>query len=243
MARTLLGMLTPSSNTILEPVTSAMLAGLPGASAHFGRFPVTEIALTPGALAQFDTAPLLGAAKLLAHAKVSAIGWNGTSAAWLGFGADEELCASITAATAIPATTSILALNLLCRRLGVKRLGFVTPYRDDVQAKILANYAAAGFACPAERHLGIQDNFSFSEVPESTIAEMVRAVAAEKPDAIAIVCTNLRAAPLVAALEAESSIPILDSIATVVRHSLVLAGADPTLLKGWGSVFRVPATP
>ena len=39
----LLGMLTPSSNTTLEPVTAAMIAGIPEASAHFGRFRVTEI--------------------------------------------------------------------------------------------------------------------------------------------------------------------------------------------------------
>jgi hypothetical protein len=52
--RVLLGMLTPSSNTVLEPVTAAMLAGLPEVSAHFGRFRVTEIALSRQALGQFD---------------------------------------------------------------------------------------------------------------------------------------------------------------------------------------------
>ena len=52
--RTLLGMLTPSSNTALEPITSAMVAGLPNVSAHFSRFKVTEIALSSDALAQFD---------------------------------------------------------------------------------------------------------------------------------------------------------------------------------------------
>ena len=38
MTRTLLGMLTPSSNTVLEPVTCDMLREVPEASAHFGRF-------------------------------------------------------------------------------------------------------------------------------------------------------------------------------------------------------------
>ena len=80
-----LGMLTPSSNTTLEPVTTAMLAGLPQVSAHFSRFRVTEIALTGDALAQFDDRPILAAAELLAHAKVDVIAWNGTSSAWLGF--------------------------------------------------------------------------------------------------------------------------------------------------------------
>ena len=114
---------------------------------------------------------------------------------------------------------------------------FVTPYLDAVQARIVANYAALGFDCVAERHLGLQDNFSFCEVDAATLAGMIRAVAAERPDAIAIICTNLRAAGLVAALEAETGIFICDTIATAVWKSLVLAGVEPERVKGWGRVF------
>src|SRR5687767_5631971 len=97
--RVRLGMLTPSSNTVLEPMTMAMLAGLPDVTAHFARFKVTEIALSEQALAQFDDSEVLRAAELLAHAKVNVIAWNGTSASWLGFERDERLCERITAAT------------------------------------------------------------------------------------------------------------------------------------------------
>ena len=62
-------MLTPSSNTVLEPITSAMVAGLEGVSAHFGRFRVTEISLTENALDQFDNAPLIEASRMLADAR------------------------------------------------------------------------------------------------------------------------------------------------------------------------------
>jgi maleate isomerase len=231
-------MLTPSSNTVLEPVTSAMVANLPGVSAHFSRFKVTEIALSTDALAQFDTGNILRAAELLAHAKVDVIGWSGTSSGWLGFETDVKLCDQITAATGIPATTSMLALNEILTTAGVRRLGYVTPYRDDVQAKIIANYAQLGILWGGDRHLGLQDNFSFAEVTETQLETMIREVAAEAPDAIAIVCTNLRAAPLVNRLEQETGIPILDSIATVVWKSLQVAGADMSGLTGWGSLFQ-----
>jgi maleate isomerase len=229
--------LTPSSNTVLEPVTAAMLSGLDDVSAHFSRFPVTEIALSETALAQFDEGPILEAARLLAHAKMDVIAWNGTSSGWLGFEADERLVARITAETGIAATTSMLALNEILAARSVRRLAFVTPYLDAVQARIVANYTDIGFACAAERHLGLQDNFAFSEVEEPALAEMIRAVATAKPDAIAVICTNLRAAGLVAALEAESGIPIYDTIATAVWKSLVVAGADPRRVRGWGSLF------
>ncbi len=145
--RVLIGMLTPSSNTVLEPVTTAMLAGLPEVSVHFSRFRVTEIALSAGALAQFDDATISAAAELLADAKVDVIGWNGTSAGWLGFESDIRLCERITALTGIAATTSMLALNDVLRARAITRLGMVTPYLDDVQARIIANYRALGIEC------------------------------------------------------------------------------------------------
>jgi len=90
--RVRLGILTPSSNTVLEPVTSAILDDLPEVTAHFARFRVTEIALSPSSVAQFDDEQILRAAELLADAKVDAIAWSGTSAAWLGFARDVALC-------------------------------------------------------------------------------------------------------------------------------------------------------
>jgi len=193
--RVFLGMLTPSSNTILEPMTTAMISGLPEVTAHFSRFKVTEIALSEPALAQFDDSEILRAAELLAHAKVNVIAWNGTSSGWLGFERDVRLCERITGATGIPACTAMLALNEILEKTGAKRVGFVTPYLDDVQARINANYDNAGFHVAAERHLGMQDNFSFSTVADIEIRAMVRDVAAARPEAIAIICTNMRGAP------------------------------------------------
>lgn len=235
--RILLGMLTPSSNTVLEPVTTAILQDLDHVSAHFSRFRVTEIALSEAALGQFDDRPLLTAAELLADANVDVIAWNGTSAGWLGFERDMQLCDRIQSATGIPATTSVLALNELFQRQHVTRFGLVTPYTDDVQARILHHYQQAGFECVAERHLNLSVNFSFSEVTADTIDQQVQAVAQAQPQAITTFCTNLRAAPRVAALEAQLGIPIYDTISVVVWQSLVLAGADPTQVNGWGQLF------
>jgi maleate isomerase len=236
MAR--IGMLTPSSNTALEPATYGLLAHMPGVTAHFARFPVTEIALSPAALGQFDATSILGAARLLAHAKVDAIAWNGTSASWLGFDSDEALARSIHAVTDISATTAILALNTLLRRMGVRRLGLVTPYTDDVQDKIIANYTAAGLPCVGERHAGRRDNFSFAELAAADIEAMILDVAAAKPDAIAVICTNMDATRIAPRIEARLGFPVLDSIACTLWGALELLKLNKTPLQEEGMMFR-----
>ncbi len=232
-----LGMLTPSSNTALEPMTSAILHDLADVTAHFGRFSVTEISMNNMALGQFENQPIMDASILLADARVHAISWNGTSSGWLGFDADRRLCAEITSKTGIPASTSVLALNEIFEQTSVKRFGLVTPYLDEIQEKIIDNYASEGFECVSERHLRDRGNYSFSEVTDEVIANMVREVAKGKPEAITIFCTNLHGARIVNALEQEIGIPIYDTVSTSVWKAMKQAGADPKRIKGWGRLF------
>lgn len=236
--RTLLGVLTPSSNTVLEPLTSAILAEMPDVTAHFSRFPVREISLREEALGQFETAPILDAARLVADARVDAILWSGTNAGWMGFEADEALCRDITGATGIKAGTSVLALREIFERTGVTRFGLVTPYLDEIQERIVETFGKAGFACSGERHLRDRGNFSFSEYGEGTLARMIREVAGTRPQAITVFCTNLRGASVVEELEAEIGIPIYDTVATAVWQGLKLTGRDPRRITRWGRLFR-----
>lgn len=234
-----LGMLTPSSNTSLEPACFEMTESLPGVSVHFSRFRVTEISLNSNGLGQFQDDPMLQAADLLADAHVDSIVWNGTSGAWMGFETDERLCAAITQRTGIPATTSVLALNAALRQLGVTTVGFVTPYTQDVQDKISQIYAAASWQC-VERHLGISVNDNFSLIPVDLIEALAREVATEAPQVITTFCTNLRSAGSVVRLEEELGIPVLDTIALAVWAGLGLAGHPTSDVVGWGSLFRLP---
>lgn len=233
-----LGVLTPSSNTALEPLTSALAAAVPGCSAHFARFRVTEISLSQQALGQFDDSKILAAAELLADAKVDVIGWSGTAAGWMGFDRDRELCRRITERTGIPATTAVLALNELLAQHDVKRLALVTPYTEDVQQRIVANYAAIGIDVVAERHLGICVNHEFALVEPVALWQLMQETAAAQPQAVTTFCTNLRAAPLAARAEAELGFPLFDTVATTVWGQLRAAGADPTVVQGWGRWFQ-----
>jgi maleate isomerase len=233
-----LGVLTPSSNTALEPLTSAIAERLSGVTVHFSRFRVTEISLEDRALAQFDDTNMLAAAQLLADAKVDAIGWSGTSSGWLGFEADRRLCDRIRERTGIAATTAVLALNELLALRDITRLALVTPYTDDVQQRIIANYRSLGIDVVAERHLGLRVNHEFAGIEPATLMTLMREVAAVGPQAITTFCTNLRAAALVQHSEIELGIPVLDTVSTAMWGMLRAAGRAPAQVHGWGELFQ-----
>lgn len=234
-----IGMLTPSSNTVLEPYTSAMLAPFgEEASAHFGRFRVVEISMSEASQSQFTLEPILDAAERLSEAQPALICWNGTSASWLGLEKDRALCAAITERTGVPATSTILAYDAFFKAMGVKRLGLVTPYIADIEDRMIANYAAQGIEVLRAARLEDKGNYSFATYPPEQVGALVEQVAEARPDAIAIVCTNFRGAPVAARIEQVTGVPVLDSVAVTAAYCLRKVGLDPGRVTGWGSVFQ-----
>jgi maleate isomerase len=184
---------------------------------------------------------MIAAARLLADARMGIIGWSGTSASWLGFERDQALCDLITKETGITACTSVLALNELLGLRNIRRFALVSPYTQDVQDAIIANYTRAGLTVVAEAHAGIAENYAFSEIGDEEVRRMCRAVARDGAEAIVIMCTNMRGARLAEELEAELGIPLLDSTAAVVWKALKLLAIDTRRAQGWGRMFSEAA--
>jgi maleate isomerase len=230
-----LGTITPSANIVVERITAAILADFPHVSGHYSR--VTVVGSKDNYAGDYDWDGMLGAAGLLGHARPDVILWNGSKGGSIAFDADRDLCARITALTGRPATTSTLGIETLFRRFGVERFGLVTPYGSAYQDKILQVFAREGYACAAEAHAGLSDNFSYCEIPDADIVAMVEEVAKSRPQAIITYCTNFPAAPLVADLEARLGIPIYDSVSIGVWAALVAAGVDVRPGRRWGSAF------
>lgn len=235
-----IGMLTPSSNTVLEPICSKMTVGLENITCHYARFEVTKISLEEDALSQFDFEPMLKAAEMLAHAEVDVIAWNGTSGGWLGFDVDSELCRKITERTGIPATTSMLAQIEAFKENEVKTLHLVTPYVPEINELIAEQY---------EKHCGIRTigrqglaqtvNRSFSQVTDERIEEMIKAVSVEEADGISIVCTNFPAVTKADYYEKKYGFLLYDTITVLLWQCMRMIGEDPSDIKGWGKIFGV----
>lgn len=230
-------MITPSSNTVVEPWTMKIFASLGDAvTVHFTRIRVTHISLGDASPDQFTIEAMLAAARLLADAHVDVIAWNGTSGSWKGLQADRDIVAHIEAETGGPATTSTLDLLEACRHLEITRCGLATPYLSEVHDAIIDTYAAAGLQAVSSAHLGITANHEFAEVPPAQIEALLREVAAPTAQAVAVVCTNLPAVAVIPRVEEATGRPVIDTLAATAWRTLRLAGVRQPIL-GFGQLL------
>lgn len=234
-----IGTLTPSSNTVLEPMSDKICRDLKNVTLHYSRFRVLSISTKAEALGQFDLSPMLDAARLLADAKVDHIVWSGTSSGWLGLEADVQLCQAIEDTTGISTSTSVLALLDVLKLVNATKIGLVTPYLEKVQRRIIKTFEGNGLFTSAEEHLSLEDNHSFGMVDESKLEAMIRLVAKSQPDAITVFCTNLRGAAVVPRLEQELDIPIFDTVATGIWMALHAGQIDMSPISDAGRIFQL----
>jgi maleate isomerase len=231
-------MITPSSNTVVEPTTMAVTAGLkPPLTTHYTRIEVKTISLEPDSLAHFQTDTFVHAAELLADASMDVIAWNGTAGAWQGLAVDNEVCAAITRRTGAPSTTATLAQFKVFEAFGVQRYALAVPYLSSVRDAIVRTYARAGADCRGSATLEISENAAFAEVSADTIRTLVARADAPDAQAIVIVCTNLPAGWLVEELEQVHGKPVFDSTLVTIWDALRMAGRRD-VISGWGTLLR-----
>ena len=231
-----IGMLVPSSNTAAEPLTMEMLRDVPRVSLHVARFRVTRLDTSDEALAQFQAAPLLEAASMLADAHMHAICLNATAYCYTGMAGDRALLSLQPQ----PAETAMLALLEALRIKGARRIGLVTPFLHDVQAATIRVLAEEGLEVVAEHHFNDPGNYTFARFTEAEIEAAILDVGRTPGlDAIAVISTNLRGPRPAARAEARLGIPVFDTIATALWGAMRKAGADPAQLRGWGSLFSM----
>jgi maleate isomerase len=231
-------MITPSSNTALEPINSEITGSLQRDqfTLHYARFVVKVISLDPGSVAQFTHSSMIDAARLLADGRMDVIAWNGTSGAWRGIADDRAMCDAIAAATGTPATTSTLAQINAFRALGIERYSLAVPYVDDVRLAIANTYRGAGFTCLRSAGLGISTNTTFAEVGLDVIRDVIRQANHLDAEAIVVVCTNFPAAYVVEEMEREIGKPILDSVLVTLWETQNIVDR-PIPITGWGKLL------
>ncbi len=228
-----IGMLTPSSNSVVEPWCYKIIGSIKNVSVHFGRVEVLWIDDKEASLSQFYDENMIKGFDLLSHVKPMVIGWNGTSASWLGLERDRILIDVIKKRTGCRVVSSTLSIIDALTALNISKIGLVTPYVDSIQRKIISNFELEKLECVSERHFNMTDNFSFGEVTEATIANATEEVVADGAEAVIILCTNLAGAGIAALIEKRTGVPILDSVVLTLWGSFRSIGRDTSSLVDW----------
>ena len=228
-----IGMLTPSSNSVVEPWCYKIIGSMDNVSVHFGRVEVLWIDDKEASLSQFYDENMIKGFELLSHVKPMVIGWNGTSASWLGLERDRVLIDVIKKRTGCRVVTSTLSIVEALTALNISKIGLVTPYVDSIQKKIINNFELEQLECVSERHFNMTDNFSFGEISESKISNATEGVISEGAEAVIILCTNLAGAGIVNTLEKRTGIPILDSVVLTIWGAFRSIGLNTNPLVKW----------
>ena len=228
-----IGMLTPSSNSVVEPWCYKIMGSMDNVSVHFGRVEVLWIDDKEASISQFYDENMIKGFDLLSHVKPMVIGWNGTSASWLGLERDRILIDVIKKRTGCRVVTSTLSIVEALTALNISKIGLVTPYVDSIQKKIINNFELEQLECVSERHFSMTDNFSFGEISETKISNAAEDVISEGAEAVIILCTNLAGAGIVNTLEKRTGVPILDSVVLTIWGAFRSIGLNTNPLVKW----------
>ena len=213
------GLLVPSSNTVMEPDLYGALA--PAATVYTARMLLRDV--TPEDEEHMLDHHTLPVAEALATLEPSVTVFGCTSAGALrGAVADAALTERIGAITGAPTFSVIQAVRDELRRLGAGRIAVATPYTDAVTAKVVASLDDLGDIV-AVANLGLVDNRAIGDTPPERVAEfVVERLGDAGADVIFISCTNLRAVEALDEVAAAVGVPVTSSnaatIAAVRRH-------------------------
>lgn len=138
------------------------------------------------------------------------------------------------AAVTDPVTAAIAAL----RASGVRRVGLLTPYTSDINARMRAALMARGLEIPVMGSFNEADDDIVARItPKSILEAIVRLGKLPACDGVFVSCTSLRVARIVEEAEALIGKPVTSSNHALAWHMLRLAGIDDDL-PGLGRLYR-----
>ncbi|SLN58132.1 Arylmalonate decarboxylase [Roseovarius albus] len=132
-----------------------------------------------------------------------------------------------------PITASLAALDCFA----AQNLAVLTPYVDEVNAKIAAHLDQAGKTITAFSSFKIEDNEEMAALTSEAIFQA--ALKADRPeaDALFISCTAIRAAEVAARIEQALGKPVVTANQAMFWQSLRAAGCDAKV-QGFGTLLK-----
>ncbi|MEM8878616.1 MAG: Asp/Glu racemase [Pseudomonadota bacterium] len=124
-------------------------------------------------------------------------------------------------------TDPVSALVAACEALGVSNLAFLSPYVEDVSARLRHVLSGQGIGTSVVGTFDEPDDSNVARIePASTLQAAIDLAADSDADAVFMSCTNLQTLDIITPLETELGRPVLSSNLVLAWHMLRLAGLE-----------------
>lgn len=226
--RARMGILVPFTNTNLEP--DLALLRPPGVSLHFARLGGYDVDAVPdsGQMAGMGEAPLDEPLRLLAGARPDVILYGCTSATLtLGSTFDRQLATRIKEMTGAATVTAAGSLIHALRALGIERIGFASPYVEQINDQAIAFLGESDIETVSRADIGAAlGNYGQGELTPDEVFELGQRADSPDAQAIALSCTDMRSVETIARLEAALDKPVICSNQAMLYEALQVLGID-----------------
>lgn len=233
--RAKIGVLLPSTNTILEPDFYAMAPE--GVTIHTARLRRSPD-MSDRREAHMMNQQIERAADEVATAQVDVILYGCTAGSFAeGSDYNRGITARIVEQTGIPATTTSSAVVAALRELDMKTVAVVGPRTEDVNA--LEKQFLGENEVAVAKIVGLSLRSDYASYDPSRIYRFAKEVVRDcigQIDGIFISCTNFRAVEVIDALECDIGKPVVTSNQASFWQALRLAGVN-VAVAGYGSLF------
>ena len=142
----------------------------------------------------------------------------------------------------VPVVTPGSAIVAALRALRAQRVALLTPYVDEVNDIVRAWIVGEGVEIVSLTRFGIFSDSDIAKVPPQVLHDAAVEADHGDADAVAILCTALRAWPVIERLEARLNKPVVTSHQAMLWHALRLAGL-PMRARGLGRLAECEVAP
>jgi len=209
------GLILPSSNTVMEPDFHRLL----GQHCIVSTTSIFLEDVTRAAEIRMLDEDLPKAIELIRTTAPDVVVFGCTSAGAIGKLGIGEMIERWTGAAAVTVLSAVLGQ---LQSIGPRKLAVFTPYIEDLTQRVAASVAEAGFPPIKAAGMGIRANLDIGRVAPAEIISFVESqIQGCSPDCVFLSCTNWRAIEAIEALQQKLGIPIVSSnraAIEAVRH-------------------------
>jgi maleate isomerase len=197
----------------------------PGVAFYESRIP-NSAQITPETLKEMETLITDRTEVILPGLPLDVVAFGCTSASMV-IGEGEVFQLIHKARPGVACTTPITAAFAAFEAFGVKNIGVLTPYRDDINLFVRDYIEKKGFHVPVFGSFNEEDDLIAARISADSIRDAIVKIAeSDAVEAVFISCTSMRLAESAAEIEAAIGKPVTSSNHALAWHCLRLAGID-----------------